>query len=845
MWHNLSEKRVLEKLASGADGLTAREAEKRLKVFGENRFETRKRKSVVKAFFEQLSDTMVMILLAAVAISVTLSYVSGEGEYLDGAIILAIVIFNAIVGVVQEFKAENALEELEKMNSPTAVVIRDGQEKKTDTSGLVPGDIILLSAGDYVPADARLTEAVSLTVDESALTGETAEVEKRCRVEDVTLSENEAKNMVWAQTVVTGGRGKAVVISTGMETKTGKVAGMIIRGDTPKTPLQERLKKTGKVIGLGAVAICVLIFFMGLLRGQPAMEMFMTSVSLAVAAIPEGLPAIITVMLAIGVRKMARKNAVVRKLPAVETLGSATVICSDKTGTLTCNEMTVTEIYGNRKKFLECCCLCSDNRGATEKALIKAARKDGILKEEVDGRIIRVAETPFSSERKMMTTVHKAGNGYIVTVKGAPEKILVCCALSEERKREILQKNREMAKAGCRVIAAAYKEAPDAAAKEENFIFAGLAAMSDPPRPGVKKAVEDCKNAGIRVVMITGDQKDTALAIAKQTGICEDCCAVEGKEIDSISDDRLEELVAKTAVFARVTPEHKTRIVRALQRRGEVVAMTGDGVNDAPALKYSDIGCAMGKSGTEVAKGAADIVLADDNFVTIAEAVKQGRGIYENIRKAVRFLLSSNIGEIFTIFAAIFFGGPSPLTAIQLLWTNLVTDALPAIALGLQPADKDIMTKKPVPKNSSLFGGGMGFSICMEGIMIGMTASLAYAVGAGVYHSPGIGGTMTFCTLSLSQLFHALALESEHSLFSRLVKRNVFMTAAFWICAVMQVFVVICRPMRTVFGTYPLTGGQWLITAGLSAVPLIISELEKFFEKSEAKTCLLKNVKSA
>ncbi|MBR5587078.1 MAG: cation-translocating P-type ATPase [Clostridia bacterium] len=846
MWHTLSEKSVVDKLESCVNGLSRKEAAKRLERFGENRFETRRRSGVIKSFFGQLSDTMVIMLLVAVALSLTLSYVSGDGEYLDAVIILAIVIFNATIGVIQEFKAENALEELEKMNSPTTTVLRDGAEEKIKTSEVVPGDIVLLSAGDYVPADARLIEAVMLTVDESALTGETEDVEKRCRVEDVKQPEEQTKNMVWAQTVVTGGRGKAVVVATGMNTKTGKIAGMIIEGGSEPTPLQQRLKKTGNVIGVGATVICALIFLMGILRGQPTMEMFMTSVSLAVAAIPEGLPAIITVMLAIGVRKMAKKNAVVRKLPAVETLGSTTVICTDKTGTITCNEMTVSEIYGNRNKFLECCCLCNNDRGSTEKALIKAALSEGILKEKLDGQKKRVGEIPFSSERKIMTTVHKNGEGYITIIKGAPEKILNCCALSEEQKRDFLQKNSQMAKSGNRVIAAAFKESQTPDSKEEkNFMFAGLAAMTDPPRRGVEKAVEDCKKAGIRVIMITGDQKDTALAVAAQTGIGIGGRAVEGREIDAMTDEQLKKAVAETTVFARVNPQHKTRIVRTLQSIGNVVAMTGDGVNDAAALKYSDIGCAMGKSGTEVAKGAADIVLTDDNFVTIAEAVKQGRGIYENIRKTVRFLLSSNIGEIFTIFAAIFFGRSSPLTAIQLLWTNLVTDCLPAIALGLEPADKDIMTRKPVRKNSSLFGDGVGLAICLEGIMIGMTASLAYAVGTEIYHNFAVGRTMTFCTLSLSQLFQALAVESEHSIFSRRMGRNGFMAFSFVVCAMLQIITVAFAPARRLLGTSALTTEQWLVTMGLSAIPLIVSEFEKLAKKTESKRYLVKNIKNA
>ena len=832
MWHTLSEKEVMQKLGTSPDGLTAEETEKRLKIYGTNSFEEKKKKNFLIEFLKQMSDSMVLILLAAALISVIVSFFSGEGDYLDAVIILAIVVFNAVTGVVQEFKAEQALEALKKMNSPTAKVIRNGREKTVDTESLVPGDIVVLSTGNFVPADARLTEAAMLTADESALTGETYEVDKRCCLCDKNPV-NDAVNMVWAHTVITGGRGKAVITDTGMNTRTGRVAGMIMSGQTPETPLQLRLKKTGKVLGITAVFICGLIFLMGLLRRQPPMEMFMTSVSLAVAAIPEGLPAIVTVMLAIGVQKMSKKNAVVRKLPAVETLGSATVICTDKTGTLTKNEMTVTDVYGNKNTLFELFCMCNDGRGSTEIALVKAAEQYGVLKENIDKISQRVDEIPFSSSRKLMTTVHKTKNGFKVVTKGAPEILLPLCAIAEERKREILCKNKEYAQAGKRVIAVAYKEISTlGGGYEKNLIFAGLAAMTDPPREGVRSAVESCKQAGIKVIMITGDHQDTAAAIAKQTGIFDGGKVVCGQEIDLMSDDELEKELPECRVFARVTPEHKMRIVCALQRRGEVVAMTGDGVNDAPALKFADIGCAMGKTGTDVAKGAADMVLADDNFTTIVDAVRQGRGIYANIKKAVRFLLSSNIGEIFTIFTAIFFGRESPLTAIQLLWMNLVTDSLPAVALGLQPPDRDIMTKKPVRKNGSIFADGLGVTIFIEGIMIGLIATLAYIIGKNIFGSQILGKTMTFCTLSISQLFHAFAVESEHSFFSAKTVKNKFMWIAFAICMFMQVSVVIFAPAREIFKTCTMTGVQWGTVIGLSALPLIISEIEKLMKKS-------------
>lgn len=837
MWHTLSEKRLTENLKTSRDGLSPGEAEKRLAKFGENSFEEKKKRSFFSAFLKQMSDSMVLILLAAAAVSVALSYISGEGDYLDAIIILAIVAFNAVVGVVQEFKAEHALQALKKMNSPVATAIRGGKKVKVETSKLVPGDVILLNTGDYVPADARLIETAALTADESALTGETREIYKKCDASPDGTDELEAGNMVWAHTVITGGRGKAVVVATGMNTQTGKVAGMILSSNAPETPLQLRLRKTGNALGITAVIICGLIFFIGILRHQPPLEMFMTSVSLAVAAIPEGLPAIVTVMLAIGVQKMAGKNAVIRKLPAVETLGSATVICSDKTGTLTKNEMTVTDVFGDKSKVLRCFALCNDERGATEKALVKAAEKEGISKKALDNEYVRVDEVPFSSARKLMTTVHKTINGYEVVSKGAPEILLPLCALGDTQKREILNKNKEFAKSGKRVIAAAYKEIKNLGGKyEENLIFTGIAAMTDPPREGVRKSVESCKEAGIKVVMITGDQQDTALAIAKETGICtETKKAISGKELDGMSASELERAVKDCRVFSRVTPEHKMRIVKALQTNGEVVAMTGDGVNDAPALKSADIGCAMGKSGTDVAKGAADMVLADDNFTTIAEAVKEGRGIYANIKKAVRFLLSSNIGEIFTIFIAIFFGRNSPLTAIQLLWMNLVTDSLPAIALGLQPPDKDIMRQKPARKNMSIFADGLGHTIIIEGIMIGVIATLAYITGESIFGSRELGQTMTFCTLSMAQLFHALAVESEHSIFSKYISTNRFMPIAFCICMLMQVSVIAVEPLRNIFKTCAMTGVQWTVVLFLSSLPLLVSEIEKFWREKMRK----------
>ncbi len=836
MWQEMSKETAMEKLGTSEKGLSVAEAAKRREKYGDNTFVSAPKKSILKAFLGQLSDYMVIILIGAAVISAVMSFFSGEKEYIDSIIIMAIVLFNAGMGVVQEFRAEHALEALKKMNSPTVEVIREGQTVVEDTKNLVPGDIISFRAGDFVPADARLIECVKLAVNESALTGETAEIKKNSEhVKEESISQIEAANMVWANTVVTEGRGRAVVVRTGMKTQTGKIAGMILESESPDTPLQIRLAKTGKTLGIAAMVICGIIFLMGLVRKVPAFDMFMTSVSLAVAAIPEGLPAIITVMLAIGVQKMAKKNAVIRKLPAVETLGSATIICSDKTGTLTKNQMTVTDVVGDRNRVLEYLCLCNDDKGATEKALVRAAKDMGIEKEVIDAKYNRVDEIPFNSKRKLMTTVHKTGDRYRVITKGAPDILLNICSVSVTEKQEISGKIKELASQGKRVIGVAYKEVLRPGGKyEENLKFLGLAGLSDPPREGVPEAVKICKRAGITPVMVTGDQVDTAVAIAKQTGIfVPGSKVISGKQLDTIDEKTLDMEIENCRVFARVTPEHKMRIVKAFQRRGEVVAMTGDGVNDAPALKTADIGCSMGKCGTDVAKGAADMVLADDNFVTIVEAIRQGRGIYDNIKKAVHFLLSSNIGEILTIFTAIFFGWDSPLTAIQLLWVNLVTDSLPAIALGLQPPDKDIMCKKPVKKNKGIFADGLGQTICLEGVMIGILAITAFITGIKIFKSLDVARTMAFCTLSISQLVHAFTVESEHSLFSKNAGRNKFMIIAFLICLTFQISAAAFPPAIRVFKTISLLPCQWGIVGGLSMVPVVVSEADKFFGKGK------------
>ena len=835
MWHNMSANDAIRKLNTDySAGLTGKEAEERLIKYGKNVLENSRRVSIFKRFLAQLCDYMVIILIIAAMVSLALSIISGEADFFEPAMILLIVVLNASIGVIQESKSEHALEALKKLSAPTVKVLRSGEKKTVESSLVVPGDIVYLESGDFVPADARIISANGLKTDESSLTGESMDVEK---IADIIYDKNPAlgdmRNMVFANTVVTGGRGVAVVTETGMNTETGKIAGMLIEGETPATPLQQRLAKTGKTLGIGALIICGIIFLMGILKQIPVFDMFMTSVSLAVAAIPEGLPAIVTVMLSLGVQKMAKKNAIIRKLPAVETLGSASVICSDKTGTLTQNKMTVTEIFGDRKKVAELCALCNNGSGPTETALLKSAGEFGLNKEGLDMAFPRITEIPFSSERKLMTTVHKIGGGYRVITKGAPFAVLDVCSISETEKEQVVAKAGEMAKKALRVIACAYGDFTDIPQNpEQNLTFAGLCGMIDPLRPDAAEAVKICRRAGIKVVMITGDHEQTAIAIAKEAGIFRSGdLSVTGKILNTMSDDELARSIHKYSVFARVTPEHKVRIVKAFQARGEVVAMTGDGVNDAPALKSADIGCAMGRMGTDVARGAADMVLTDDNFSTIVEAVREGRGIYSNIKRATHFLLSSNVGEIITIFVAMLLGWETPLIAVQLLWINLVTDSLPAISLAVEKPDKGIMDNKPINRRKSLFADGAGFSIFVEGIMIGALALFAFFTGTRIMGSLDIGRTMAFATLGLSQLIHAFNERSDRSVFEIGILSNKYMAGSFVICGLMQVLVIAIAPVADVFGVVPLNMMQWLIVSGFALVPLITIEIEKALKK--------------
>lgn len=793
MWHTKAINEVEVNFRTNvSSGLDSNEVEERKKHFGENKLADKKKESIFIKFIKQFNDFMIIILIIASIISAIVAKMDGSGDYIDSAIIISIVVLNAIMGVVQEAKAEKSLEALKTMTAPVAKVRRDGKIITIKAEEVVPGDIVLLEAGNYVPADARLIKTSNLKVEEASLTGETLPVLKD---ENVILDKDVAigdmLNMVFSSCIVVNGHAEAIVTETGMNTKVGKIANMIIENNAPETPIQKKLAEVGKTLGIACLVICALIFVIGLFKKIPPVEMFMTSVGLAVAAIPEGLPAIVTIVLSIGVTKMAKKNSIIRKLPAVETLGGASVICSDKTGTLTQNKMQVVQMYSvgaKEEKILELGTMCTDvnieaKNGKfigvgepTEVAIVNAALEKNINKLELYKLKTRVNDIPFDSTRKMMTTIHKDGNEYISITKGAPDILLKKCTkyfdgnseltLSSNIIEKIEQNNNQMAGRALRVIAVAYKKTnTQANIQEEDLVFVGLIGMIDPPREGVKEAVATCRKAGIKTVMITGDHITTAKAIAKELGILRTYdLAITGAELKNIPQNILEKDIMKYSVFARVSPEDKVRIVKAYQSTGAVVAMTGDGVNDSPALKNANIGIAMGKNGTDVAKNAADMVLADDNFVTIVEAVKQGRNIYDNIKKAIHFLISTNIGEIVTIFVGLVLGLKSPLLAIQLLWINLVTDSLPAIALGLEPVDKDIMNKKPRDSKKSLFADGLWSKIFIEGTMIGMLTLLAFSLGNNLY-GVEVGRTMAFVSLGMLELVHCFNIKSKESIF--------------------------------------------------------------------------------
>lgn len=846
-YHNLTATETAEKLGSDVkSGITASEAKKRLAKNGRNELKEKKKKGVIRKFFEQFNDFMIIILLTAAAVSFVTSILQGDADITEPVIILAIVVLNALIGVIQENRAEKSLEQLKKLSSPHAVVIRDGKELTIDASEVVTGDLVKLRAGNLVPADCRIVECSNLTVDESALTGESAEAQKDASaVFDELTPLGDRKNMIMSSTFITGGKVTAIAVKTGMDTEVGRIASMLIDNETPQTPLQKKLSDTGKTLGIAALLICCVIFAIGLFKHLPPFDMFMTSVSLAVAAIPEGLPAIVTIMLAIGLIRMSKHHAIVRNLPSVETLGSASVICSDKTGTLTENKMEVADVSAADEKLtvrLGAMCCDANSANPTENAVLRFAENKKIAKSALDKKYPRCAEIPFDSSRKRMTTVHRTSSGFKTVTKGAVEYILPLCAkvynghdtvnLTQSARKKILAENKRLAEEGLRVIAVSYRDDTSKSAKpsEKGMIFTGLIALQDPPRKEVSGAVKTCKRAGIRPIMITGDHAETAFAIARQTGIASDPAAViTGAELDRLNDEDLMTEVKKRSVFARVTPEHKVRIVKAFQANGDITAMTGDGVNDAPALKAADIGCSMGIAGTDVAKSASDMVLTNDNFATIVYAVREGRGIFANIKKAVKFLLSSNIGEILTVFSGLLLSGMPPLSAIQLLWVNLVTDSLPAIALGLDPVEDDIMENPPLSPKKGLFSGGLWSSIIIEGLMIGALALLTYSIGINVFGDMAKGGTMAFAVLSISQLVHAFNMRSEKSVIKAGLFKNPYLVLSLICGLLLEVSVIMIPQLASVFGVTPLNAAEWTVVAVMSVLPLVIVELQKLF----------------
>lgn len=826
-------------------GLSTGEGKRRLSEHGKNILKEKKRKNIFAKFLGQFNDFMIIILLAAAAISFFTSVMQGDADITEPIIILSIVVLNALLGVIQEHRAEKSLDALKKLSSPHACVLRDGNEIIINAENVVPGDILILSAGDLIAADCRLVSSNNLTIDESSLTGESVHAEKDA---DMILEEfaplGDRKNLIFSSTYVTSGKGVAIVTGTGMNTEVGRIADMLLTNEAEQTPLQKKLAATGKGLGIAALVICLVIFFAGLFRHMPPFDMFMTAVSLAVAAIPEGLPAIVTIMLAIGVMRMSKHHAIIRNLPSVETLGSTSVICSDKTGTLTQNKMTVSDIYTSDEKMLfRLCALCCDGSSThlnpTENALLTAAKKHGFDKSVLDKKYRRIDEIPFDSTRKRMTTMHRDIKGFKTIIKGAPEFILPLCTniyngekvipLSSQNKRKIISENTNMTSKGLRVIAICYRDDyMKNPINESNMTFLGLVGIEDPPREEAAFAVKQCKNAGIRPVMITGDHAGTALSIAKRLGIADDDAQVmTGEALEKISDTELASVIHKYSVFARVTPSHKVKIVKALKSNGEVVAMTGDGVNDAPALSAADIGCSMGITGTDVAQSASDMILTDDNFSTIVYAVREGRSIFANIKKAVQFLLSSNIGEILTVFAGIMFSSTSPLTAIQLLWVNLVTDSLPALALALDTPEKDIMDKKPRSPKKGLFADGLWISIILEGLMIGGLALLAFSIGKNIFGDITIGRTMAFAVLSISQLIHAFNMRSEHSVFKAGLFKNPYLILSLIVGLILEISVISIPKLAVIFGVTPLSIVSFGVVASLSIMPLIIVELQK------------------
>ena len=847
------------------NGLATDEVLARQSKYGTNKLREKKKKTTLQRFLDQFKDAMILILIAAAIVSFVVVCVEKNwGELFEPALILLIVILNAIMGVYQEGKAEKALDALKNMSAPHARVIREGAEKVIDASELVPGDIIRLEAGDFVPADAKLLLSAGLKSEESALTGESVPSEKDYLAdvkEGAPLGDRH--NMVYSGCSITYGTATAVVTAIGMDTEMGKIANLLDEEEETQTPLQQKLAQLGKYLGIMALAACAIIFVVGLVNDIPVLEIFMTAVSLAVSAIPEGLPAIVTIVLSIGVQRMVKKNALIRKLPAVETLGGASVICSDKTGTLTQNRMTLVQAYVDGasdtekisaengediKQLLLYGTLCCDGSvvfhedgeeqhigDPTETSIVYAAHKKGMPKDELNAKYPRLAEIPFDSDRKLMSVVNNIDGRNMVIVKGAFDMMAPRCIKGDMETAKKLTE--AMSENALRVLAIAYKEIdsipenPTSKELESDLTFMGLVGMIDPPRPEAKAAVEVCRKAGIKPVMITGDHVVTASAIAKELGILlEGDLAITGSQLDAMTDSELDEQVENISVYARVSPENKIRIVKAWQRKGQVVSMTGDGVNDAPALKAADIGCAMGITGTDVAKGAADMTLTDDNFATIVDAVKEGRGIYANIKKVVGFLLGTNIGEVIAVFMAMLLWHKTPLLSMQLLWINLVTDSLPAIALGMEAVEKDVMDHKPKPKNEGIFAHGLGIRVVLMGAMFAILTLIGFYLGEKLAPANtdalASGQTMAFMVLAFSQVLQSFNMRSDRSLFKIGPFSNGKLNGAVLV-SVILVALVLFTPLRVAFGLVILPAKLYLIALGLVLVPTVVMEFCK------------------
>lgn len=863
---------ILTELESSASGLSEEQAEERLERYGENKLAEAKKTTVLQRFFQQLKDPMLLILLAAAAVSAVTNALSGE-SFTEVFIILVVVLLNAVLGVIQESKAEAAIEALQSMAAAKCKVLRGGELKVIESSRLVPGDVVVLGAGDAVPADGRLLESASLKIEEAALTGESVPVNKAVEVifdGDVPLGDR--RNMCYMGSTVVYGRGRAVVTATGMGTEMGRIAGVLAQTEQEQTPLQRKLSQLGGVLSKLVLGICVFIFVFDLLVAgdfslDSVLRTFMVAVSLAVAAIPEGLATVVTVVLSIGVTNMSKRNAVIRRLTAVETLGCTQVICSDKTGTLTQNKMTVIEHYGPVDKLAAAMTLCCDAvyspDGAqgepTEAALVNFGAANGQIKPELENEQPRVAEAPFDSMRKMMSTVHKCGDSYIQYTKGAPDEVLKCCTsyldsgevlpLTDEKRQEILSVNHAMADRALRVLAAAERrwdalpEDCSPANLEHELCFIGLTGMIDPVRPEVKAAIDECRRAGIRPIMITGDHKDTAVAIARELGIIDDASqAIEGRELNRLSDDELDRVIDKYSVYARVQPEHKVRIVSSWRRRGMITAMTGDGVNDAPSIKSADIGVGMGITGTDVTKNVADMVLSDDNFATIVDAVGEGRRIYDNIRKTIQFLLASNMSEVVGVFVATLMGF-TLLNPVHLLFINLITDCFPALALGLERGEPDIMDRPPRKASDGIFAGGLGVDIAYQGVLIAVITLASYIIGhcmeVGHFAWPhGIsddGMTMAFLTMNMCEILHSFNMRSQRRSIFTLHGHNKLLWVAMLAALALTTIVLEVPAIAAAFGFTPVDWNEYAVALGLAILVVPIVELVKLFQRRAGK----------